>query len=137
MFYVGCFMICWFLYVIYLLYFMRTFVNMWAVVVYIGCCVVYRLLYGIWSLVCGLLRDIWHFVCYVFLMYVVCCMVCEMLYGMWAVVGFVGFFYVLCFVVGYVRFCMVCRLLYGLWALVCYWGSYMSFVFLYGVRNFV
>jgi hypothetical protein len=63
--------------------------GMWAVVWYVGCCMVCGLLYGMWAIVryvgccmvCGLLCDIWALVCHV-----VCCMImgcfmlCRLLY---------------------------------------------------------
>ena len=67
---------------------------MWAVVWYVGCCMICKLLYVMWAVVwyvgcCilwGLLCDMWTV-----LWYVCICMVCGLLYDIWAVLWYVGF----------------------------------------------
>jgi len=50
--------------------------GMWAVVSYVGCCMVCEI-----YMICGRLYGMWAFV-----WYEGCCMICGLLYDMWFVV---------------------------------------------------
>jgi len=64
---------------------------MWSVVIYVACCRLCGLLYGMWAVVWCMGRWIKRLQ-YMWAVewYVGCCSVCGLLYGMWDVVVYVG-----------------------------------------------